>query len=375
MKIKKKNRHLGITLSILLNIFFYLIIIFVTLFIVSFDWQQLLPRWEIWHKLPVEEAGKWFWQKGYTEIVPKGTPGAYFAPGVLIISGIVNIIGFLLFFNTRWGKKLKLTLEKLYLKNVKTISEYNYLISDEDFAKRLFQIDRRNKIEAWRAIMLIKYQKHLDKIPNKVQEEMFLPEEQHSKRTKNWIKRREEYKQKLDNKWIEENLHLLRIRYPKINARMIINGVDDLKISRMAITDVKVIERKETGSKIVTTLLIFTLVSIFTALTFPSFRQDVWMVIKDYIIYTGSLMTNIIMGNMSAQLIHDARIRETEDRKGYIKDYVGEPHFIESENRVVRRMKAEEVEDLRNRLFMLEEVTLQEVAELEPKEEIKKEQE
>lgn len=360
LKVKKSN-NLSIVLSLLLNVFFYVIAVLLTLFIVSFDWNVLFPRWELFVPLPPELQGSWPWQKGVVEIVSKGTPGAYFQPGVLIVSAVVQSLGFMLFKNTQWGRKLKLTLEKVFQKNTRIIAEFNYLISDQEFGKKLYSIDQHNKKETWLLIIQTKLQKYLDHIPKKVESELYADEMLKSNRTKKWIKKRESLELRLTNEWINNNLHLIRIRYPRINTRMVISGVEDIKTRRMAITDVKAIERKETTQKIITTLIFFTITSILTALAFPAFRQDIWMFLKDFLVHTASLITNIILGIMSAALIHEARIRETEDRKGYIRDYVGEERYQEAERKIISRMTAEEIDYLENQLFKTKKISLEEL--------------
>lgn len=367
---KRRKFDLGITLSVLLNVAFYLLVIFLTFFIVSFDVKQLLPRWEVF--IRYEEAGRWFWQQGYTEIVPKGTRGAYFVPGVLLTSGIVNSLGFMLFMNTRHGRKLALTREVVYLRNIKTLGEYNYLISDEEFGHILHEMDQKNKKDTWIANVSLQLQKHQDKIPRKIEEELYI--EQQSRRTKRWIRKRDRLREQLDPEWIDENLGLIRIRYPKINRRMIVNGVDDVKVSRLAITDIKAIERKETQHKLIKMVVMFGVVVLFTGLSFPMLRQDVWMLLKDYIVYTASLAMNIMLGIMSANRIHEARIQESQDRLGYIKDYVGDSDFKKTSDRVIQRMKNEEIEDLENRLFKLKQVSALELQALQ-QEQQKQEQE
>src|SRR5690606_14627452 len=148
-----------------------------------------------------------------------------------------------------------------------------------------------------------------------------------SKKTKKWLETQKRMRIQLNDDWIDENIHRLRLKYPRINVKMVVNGVTDIEIAKMAITDVKAIETRENRNKLIFGMLSFVAVSTFAALSFPSFRQDIWMLIKDFVIYAAALIMNIIMGLMSANEVHEARIRETEDRKGYIEAHVGHEVF------------------------------------------------
>ena len=93
-KIKSSSSiGLSVAISIGINVLLYALIVFLVLFTTEFNWDALFPRWI--------KLG---------EIVPPNTPGAYYDPGVLVISGIIQFIGLLLYFNTLWSKKLKTNL-------------------------------------------------------------------------------------------------------------------------------------------------------------------------------------------------------------------------------------------------------------------------
>ena len=110
------------------------------MFTTSFNWGNLLPRWELWTWLPKDQQGFWPLQKGIVTIVEQGTPGSYWQPGVLIMSGVIQVLGYMFFINTKWGRKLKLTLEDVFFRNTKILSKYRYLISDDNF-KENFDTD------------------------------------------------------------------------------------------------------------------------------------------------------------------------------------------------------------------------------------------
>ena len=149
------------------------------MFTTSFNWGNLLPRWELWTWLPEAEQGFWPWQKGIVTIVAQGTPGAYWQPGVLVISGIIQVLGYMFFINTKWGRKLKLTLEDVFFRNTKILSKYRYfLISDDTFRERLKNYRfTENKKDTWRLLIQEKLQKHQDRMPKRVANEMLNPTE------------------------------------------------------------------------------------------------------------------------------------------------------------------------------------------------------
>lgn len=131
---------------------------------------------------------------------------------------------------------------------------------------------------------------------------------------------------------------------------MVVNGVTNIDVARMAITDVKSIERKENQSKLIFALLSFVIVSIFAGLSFPAFRQDVWMLIKDFVVYGAALIMNIILGNSAANVVHESRIQETEDRKGYIEAFVGDAKFRQIETEVDNSIKKVSINTLEDEL-------------------------
>ena len=360
--VKDNSKNINVVLSIGLNVLFYILVIFLTLFTTSFNWGNLLPRWELWNWLPAAEQGFWPWQKGIVTIVAQGTPEAYWQPGVLVISGIIQVLGYMFFINTKWGRKLKLTLEDVFFRNIKILARYRYLISDDGFRERLKKIDLQNKKDTWRLLIQEKLQKHQDRMPKRVADEMLNPAENQSNKTKKWLKKEAKWKLQLTDKWIDENIYRIKIKYPRINVRMIVNGVTDLQISRMAITDTREIEKTENLNKIIWAILSFALVSIFAAFGFPAFRQDIWMLIKDFVVYTIALIMNIIMGIISANTIHEARIRETEDRKGYIEAYVGREIFTSIEKEVDGEVKKYVQTNLENELHRLKSTIKEEVA-------------
>ena len=353
-KVRDKSKNINVILSIGLNILFYILVIFLTLFTTSFNWGNLLPRWELWTWLPKDQQGFWPWQKGIVTIVEQGTPGSYWQPGVLIISGVIQVLGYMFFINTKWGRKLKLTLEDVFFRNTKILSKYRYLISDDNFKENLKIIDLQNKKDTWRLLIQEKLQKHQDKMSKRVVNEMFNPPKNQSWRTKRWLEKEAKWKLQLTDKWIDENIYRIKIKYPRLNVRMIVNGVTDIQISRMAITDTKEIEKRENLNKLIWGVLSFILVSVFAAFGFPAFRQDIWMLIKDFIVYTIALIMNIIMGIISANTVHEARIRETEDRKGYIEAYVGRELFKQIELEVDNEIKKNIQYNLENDLYRLQ---------------------
>lgn len=352
-KVKDKNRNINVALSLTMNILFFLLVILITLFTTSFNFEALLPRWELWTRLPIAEQGFWPWQKGTISIVTRNTPRAYFQPGVLVISGLIQILGYFFFINTKWGRKLKLTLESVYLRNTKILNRFRYLISDDVFRDDLAKIDLRNKKDTWRIVIQEKLQKFTDKMPDSVANELKYDEDRQSKRTRKWLDTQSKMRNQLNDEWIDDNIHRLKIKYPRINVKMVVNGITDIEISSMAITDVKRIEARENRNKLIFGMLSFVAVSIFAALSFPAFRQDIWMLIKDFVIYTAALIMNIIMGIISANEVHEARIRETEDRKGYIEAYVGHDVFKTSVADVDKDVDRSEIILLENELNRL----------------------
>lgn len=352
-KVKDKNRNISVLLSLTMNILFFMLVILITLFTTSFNFEALLPRWELWTRLPADLQGFWPWQKGTITVVPEGTPKAYWQPGVLVISGLIQVLGYFFFINTKWGRKLKLTLERVYLRNTKVLNKFRYLISDDKFRDELGKVDLQNKKDAWRLMIQEKLQKFVDKMPISVADELKYDESKQSKKTKIWLETQKRMRIQLNDDWIDENIHRLRIKYPRINVKMVVNGITDIEIAKMAITDVKSIEARENRNKLIFGMLSFVAVSTFAALSFPAFRQDIWMLIKDFVIYAAALIMNIIMGLMSANEVHEARIRETEDRKGYIEAHVGHEVFRKVEEEVDREVDRNDIKDLENELIRL----------------------
>ena len=58
-KVKDKNRNISVLLSLTMNILFFMLVILITLFTTSFNFEALLPRWELWTRLPADLQGFW----------------------------------------------------------------------------------------------------------------------------------------------------------------------------------------------------------------------------------------------------------------------------------------------------------------------------
>ena len=180
------------------------------------------------------------------------------------------------------------------------------------------------------------------------------PVERQSKKTIKWFAKEKELKQHLDEAWISENIYRMKFRYPKINVRLIISGQIDIELERLAITDVKQVEQRETKNKLTFAILSFAGVVILTSFGMPAFRSDIWLLIKDFVVYASSLVLNIIMGNISANVIHEARIRQTEDRLGYISGYVGKDAYKAVEQQIDKDEKLFNLEMLQAELKLKE---------------------
>lgn len=180
IKDNNPNRLMNLLL-ITLNISAYIITIMLSFFNPKFDSGFLLPHYEMFTKTG-ELFG--FMSIGYIEIVEAGTAGAYFAPGILLISALVQIVGYLLYVNVTFMKLTELETESIYSLNTRAINQFNYLITDEDFRKKIAEVDKTNKKEAWMLLIQEKLQKLVDKIPRKVDAELYVKPELQSKKTK-----------------------------------------------------------------------------------------------------------------------------------------------------------------------------------------------
>ena len=326
-KIKNKGNALIVGLSLVMNVALYAIAIFITLFSTEFNFKALLP-----HQM---SNGMW-------------------DPGVLIIAGIVQSLGILFFKNSQWGRKLKLTNDKAYIRNNLIINKFLYLISDDDFRDYIHITDLNNKKDTWKILVEDKLQKFMSKMPKKVAMECDLPPEKHSEKTKKWFKKVELMKLQLSQEWIDENITKVKIKYPRINVKMVIRGYSDFKISRMAITDVKKIQRDEDIHKIIFAILAFVWVAFIATIGIPQLRKDVWVAVKDYLVYSVSILMNLINGILSGNTIHKYRLQETEDRKIYIRKFVGDELYSKYVAEVDRELKTDKIIELENQLVSID---------------------
>lgn len=339
------------TLLITLNATAYFIAILFSFFTPEFNADFLLPHWEVFNKTG-ELFG--FMAVGTISVVPAGTPGAYFSLGVLTISAIVQIIGYLLYLNILAMKALDYATEDQYYTNVKVISKYKYLITDEKFRQKIYQVDLTNKKEAWLLLAVNRLQDFVDKIPDKVDREQYLPPNQHSKKTRRWLETLKVYKAQLTEDWIAENLPKVKIKYPRLNVRLIINSVDNLGVSRLAIEDVKAVKKRELVNKAAFLVLSLAFVTLMVSIGFTRFRSDIWNLVKDFVVYTSSLILNIILGIISAKIIHESNVRASDDRIGHIEGYVGRDSINQAFSEVTKAFSAEQrIEEMKQQLSEL----------------------
>ena len=124
----------------------------------------------------------------------------------MVISGLIQVLGYFFFINTKWGRKLKLTLERVYLRNTKVLNKFRYLISDDKFRDELGKVDLQNKKDAWRLMIQEKLQKFVDKMPISVADELKYDESKQSKKTKIWLETQKRMRIQLNDDWIDENI-------------------------------------------------------------------------------------------------------------------------------------------------------------------------
>lgn len=346
IKDNNPNRLMNLLL-VTLNVAAYIITIMLSFFNPKFDSGFLLPHYELFTKTG-EIFG--FMSIGYIEIVEAGTAGAYFAPGILLISALVQLVGYLLYVNVAFMKLTALETESIYFLNTRAINQFNYLITDEEFRKKIAEVDKTNKKEAWTLLIQEKLQKLVDKIPNKVYRELYVKPELQSNKTKRWIQKEKDLKEKLTKEWIEENIHKIKIKYPKINVKLIVSGYNKVRISNIAIEDQARVRRGEFLNKAVLAILSLVFVSILVTITFSQFRSDIFSLIKDFIVYTSSLVMNIVLGIVSAQVIHKSRVRETEDRLGYITGYVGIDRVEKEKFRIIKLDRLNELDRIKQEM-------------------------
>lgn len=346
IKDNNPNRLMNLLL-VTLNVAAYIITIMLSFFNPKFDSGFLLPHYEKFTKTG-ELFG--FMAIGHVEIVEAGTYGAYFAPGILLISALVQLVGYLLYVNVTFMKLTALETESIYSLNTRAINQFNYLITDDDFRKKIAEVDKTNKKEAWTLLIQERLQKLVDKIPRKVNEQLYVKPELQSKKTKRWVQKENDLKERLTKEWIDENIHKIKIKYPKINVKLIVSGYNKVRISNIAIEDQTRVRRGEFLNKAILAILSLVFVSILVTITFSQFRSDLFSLIKDFIVYTASLVMNIVLGIVSAQVIHKSRVRETEDRLGYITGYVGIDKVEKEKFRIIKLDRLNELDRIKQEM-------------------------
>jgi len=338
IKVKdKKQTVVTVALTIILNIFFYILTIFLSLFIVSFDWSALLPNWRMW-------------QNGMMITVPEGTPGAWFDLGILAISGIVNALGILLYLNTFFSKWLSLALEKIYIFYSDVIGRFKHLISNTEFRSHINKIDRNFKIETWKTYKGIELENLNKRMPESVRFEYYLIEDKQSKKTKKWKAKEALLKLQLTDKWIDENIYKVKIKYPRLTPSMVIHGVSNVYISRIAVEDTNAIIGIQITTKILFGLLTFAFVTVIAASRVPAFRADVWNMIKDIVVYSTAVVINIMMGLWSAEVAHKSRIKQTSDRIAFLRTFVGDEAIEKVEKEIKNNINLEKIKQLEDEL-------------------------
>lgn len=343
-KIKVKDKRqtaVTVTLTIVINIFMYLLTIFLSLFSVSFEWEALLPAWRIW------EAGKMV-------VVPEGTPGSWYDLGILAISGIVNALGILLYLNTFFSKWLTLALERVYLFHVELLSKFKYLISVVPFRKYINDLDKGFKIETWKTLKGIELENHYKRASELIRIEAELGVDNQSKKTRKWKAKETLLKLQLTDKWIDENIYKVKIKYPRLTPSMVIHGTSTVYISRLAIEDTQAVIRLQIITKIIFGILAFGIATILAASRIPSFRVDVWNMIKDIVAYSSAVVVNIVMGLWSAEVAHTSRIKQISDRVAYVRGYVGSEEVDKFENILKKNISLEEIKELEDELKEIE---------------------
>lgn len=334
-KLKNKDSSVSLTvaLSLILNVLIYIVVVFLILFTTQFDWDALYPRWVL-----------------HGETVEAGTVGAWYDLGVFVISGIVQILGIFLYFNTFWGQWQKKSLEATYRFLTRIIVKFSYLMSNKDFREDIKRLDRENKIETWKVKKSVELQNLNSKLTAIMAYEVTLPEEEQSKKTRKFLKKEKDILLKLTDEWIEENIDYQKLKYPRLNPHMILYGKTTVVVQRYGIEDTQKVIWNEIIVKIIFAIISMGFLALFVALRVPELKSEVWNTAKDFVIYSVALILNIILGLRSSDIGHRSRIRQTEDRLNIIRDFVGPEVVKDKEAIVVKEVKEAATETLEKQL-------------------------
>lgn len=328
-----------VRLAILIDALLFVLTVFFALFNVGWDFSRILPGWSVMGTFfPVREV--------LGVVVTEQTPGAWYDLGFLITSGVVNIFGFLLYFNTLWMRSISLKVEALYRYLIVVLSKFTYLLTDKKFKDEIGVIDLENKISAWKTYKGIELEEFYSKQNYKMIEDMKKVEGERSTKTKKWLYHESKLKEQLTDEWINQNIKYVSIRYPRIYPRLIVHGGSKVEIQSLAIEDIKQITRDEIFSKILFSMISFAFTLFIVALITPAFRDNLWAMIKDFVAYLVAVLMNIYMGYVSGQTIHESRTREAEDRLSYIRSFIGEVPFNKIKEDVYASQAKKEIEEL-----------------------------
>ena len=334
-KIKNQNSSIFITvtLSLVINILIYAVLVFLVLFKTEFDWASLYPRWVL-----------------HGETVVQGTIGAWYDLGIFITSGIIQFLGIMLYFNTFWSGWIKKSIEPYYMFVSNVITKFLGLLTDKEFRAYVKALDYDSKVETWKIITSIKLQNLNNRLNAKIKLEYKLPIKEQSKKTRRFISKENDLIERLTDKWIKENIDHQKLKYPRISVQMILHGKTSISIERFLVEDTQKVINYQIISKVLFAVLSLGFIALFVALKVPELKEDVWNTVKDFLIYSIGLILNIIMGLISIRRAHDSRKTQTVDRLSHISNYVGVDKVEKAKAKVVEETKQSTIEALEQHL-------------------------
>lgn len=120
---------------------------------------------------------------------------------------------------------------------------------------------------------------------------------------------------------------------------MILYGRTSIVVPRYGIEDTGKVIRHEIVFKVMFAFVSMAFIALFVALKAPAIKEEIWNTLKDFTIYSISLILNIILGFRSSDIAHASRIIKTEDRLTIIRNHVGEDIVKEKEDIVVNETR------------------------------------
>lgn len=303
----------------------------------------------------------------------KVTKNATFDIGVLATAAIVQTIAFIIYLNERTRRLLSKATDVAYVMMLKIIGKFKSLQADNDFREMVKELDLKEKKDTWKLLAGLKFENHLQKESKKVLfERTEHPDtstgkanrKHWSKRTLKFVKKEEKLKEQITDKWIDKHIKHINFRYPRITTTMILTGNTSVKISRMAIEDVKRIKSKETTRRIITSIILLLFIAVLGSIVSLTFQYDIWKAFKDVLVYMIAVVFSFVWAVMSSNDIHKSRELELEDRLGYIQKFVGRDEINKIKDEVtsdtyrkseIEKMKLQsEIDDLKKSVQELE---------------------